>query len=191
MADPKSGAEKRGPEGGWRRVRRSKSRRWQYRGRHGGGSRAPHNHKPELLLQLLIIALDPPSQLCDSKKRSKAISSGKVANQYLVGSASPCGHSISIHSSVRGSVSKVSRCAGLTLPRKARREPVCGALAPHDGLPRFCRQAESERLDRDRLMLLVASKLLGRSPDTRTRRRWQRLRATVPVVWTASGGGIS
>src|ERR1700720_3839420 len=48
MADPESCEEKRGPEGGWRLVRRSKSRRGQQGGWHGGGSRAiraPHNHQ--------------------------------------------------------------------------------------------------------------------------------------------------
>jgi Transposase DDE domain group 1 len=46
-----------------------------------------------------------------STKHSKATSSGKVANQYLLGSDAPCGHSTSSHSSARGSVSLVSRCA--------------------------------------------------------------------------------
>src|SRR5208283_2018581 len=45
-----------------------------------------------------------------STRRSKAISSGKVENQYLVGSVSSSGHSIRSHSSARGSVSKLSRC---------------------------------------------------------------------------------
>jgi hypothetical protein len=78
--------------------------------------------KAEFLLQRLIIALDPPSPLCEIDQtfegdilgQTKVISSGKVGNQYLVGSASPCGHSISSHSAARGSVSLVSRCAGRT-----------------------------------------------------------------------------
>jgi hypothetical protein len=50
-----------------------------------------------------------------STRWSNATSSEKVENQYLVGSVPPSGHSISGHSSVRGAVSLVSRCAGRTL----------------------------------------------------------------------------
>jgi hypothetical protein len=42
------------------------------------------------------------SNLAKSTSRSKAISSGNVASQYLVGSVSSSGHSISSHSSARG-----------------------------------------------------------------------------------------
>src|ERR1700747_25638 len=40
----------------------------------------------EFLLQLLVVALDPPSQLGEIDQTSKLISSGSVASQYLVGS---------------------------------------------------------------------------------------------------------
>ena len=53
----------------------------------------------EFLLELLVVALDPPSQLGDIDQTLKADLPGRVASQYLVGSASPCGHSISSHSS--------------------------------------------------------------------------------------------
>src|SRR5215831_1069687 len=42
------------------------------------------------------------------------VSGGSVDNQYLVGSFSPRGHSISNHSSVRGSALSLSRWAGRT-----------------------------------------------------------------------------
>jgi hypothetical protein len=63
--------------------------------------------------------------------------SGKVESQYLVGSFSPSGHSISSHSSGRGSASFSSRCAGRTR-RQAKREArgAAVAFAPTDGLPR-------------------------------------------------------
>jgi hypothetical protein len=41
--------------------------------------------------------------LAGSTMRSNAVSAGSVASQYLVGSASPFGHSISSHSCGRGS----------------------------------------------------------------------------------------
>src|SRR5882724_6635598 len=74
----------------------------------------------ELLLELLIIALDPHRNFVRSTRRSKAVSSGKVENQYLVGSVSSSGHSIRSHSSARNSLSKLSRCAGRTLCRAKR-----------------------------------------------------------------------
>ena len=78
--------------------------------------------KAELLFELLIIALDPPRNFVRSTRRSKAASSDKVENQYLVGSDSSCGHSIRSHSSARNSLSKLSRCAGRTLRRAKRDE---------------------------------------------------------------------
>src|SRR5215471_13591400 len=74
----------------------------------------------EFLLQLLIVALDAPAQLDEIDQTLKRISSGSVASQYLVGSASSCSHSISSHSSARGSLSLVSRCAGRTRCRANR-----------------------------------------------------------------------
>jgi hypothetical protein len=85
-----------------------------------------------------------------------------VANQYLVGSVSFCGRSISSHSSARGSLSLVPRCAGRTrccAKREARQSALpsrhvmaCQASA---GRP------ESEGLCQERLMLPVAPKQLG------------------------------
>jgi hypothetical protein len=60
--------------------------------------------KPEFLLQFLIVALDPPAQLCHMDDSRSGISAGRVASQYLVGSASPEGHSIKHHSSGLGVV---------------------------------------------------------------------------------------
>src|ERR1700736_629423 len=57
-----------------------------------------------------------------STRRSNAVSSGKVENQYFVGSVWSSGHSIRSHSSARNSLSKLSRCAGRTLHRAKREE---------------------------------------------------------------------
>src|SRR5712692_5229293 len=66
------------------------------------------------------------------------------------------------------------------LPCKARSKPVGAALAPGNGLPRFCRQAESERLDSDRLVLVVAPQQLRWSTPAPATLRPQRLRARRP-----------
>ena len=57
----------------------------------------------DLLLELLIVALDAPAQLGEIDQAIEGDVLGSVESQYLVGSASPFGHSISSHSSGRGS----------------------------------------------------------------------------------------
>jgi hypothetical protein len=56
--------------------------------------------EPHLLLELLIVVLDAPAQLGVIDRR-KLMSSGSVESQYLLGSFSSFGHSISSHSSGR------------------------------------------------------------------------------------------
>jgi hypothetical protein len=56
--------------------------------------------EPDLLLEFLIIALDAPAQLGGVDQIADAMLLGKVESQYLVGSFSPSGHSISSHSLV-------------------------------------------------------------------------------------------
>lgn len=51
-----------------------------------------------LVLQFLVVALDPPSVLHDANKRSIGVSGGSVDSQYFVGSFSSLGHSINSHS---------------------------------------------------------------------------------------------
>src|SRR5271170_4227613 len=90
-----------------------------------------------------------------STKRSKAILSDKVENQYLVGSVSSCGHSISSHSS-RLAQQGVTVRRPHAPPGKARDEPIRASLAPSDRLPRLIRQAQGKRLDGGGLVRLVA-----------------------------------
>src|SRR5271169_5738333 len=52
--------------------------------------------------------------LARKTKSRSFVAARKVDSQYFVGSASPFGHSISSHSSGRGSVRFSSRCAGRT-----------------------------------------------------------------------------
>src|ERR1700675_4599820 len=70
--------------------------------------------KAEFLLEFLIIALDPPAQLGQIDQPLEGDVVGNVANQYLVGSFSPGGHSISSHSSGLVSLSRPSRWAART-----------------------------------------------------------------------------
>ena len=113
MADPESCEEKRGPEGG---DGASFGDQKAVGGNTKGGmvvEAAPPAPfiipKAEFLLELLIIALDPPSQLCQINQAVERDILGQVENQYLVGSVSPSGHSTSSHSSARASLSKLSR----------------------------------------------------------------------------------
>jgi len=56
----------------------------------------------EFLLQFLVVALDPPAQLGAVDQLGEGDVIGQVDSQYLVGSASPSGHSTSNHSSGLG-----------------------------------------------------------------------------------------
>ena len=65
------------------------------------------------------------------------MSSGKVESQYLVGSFSPSGHSISSHSSgARFGELLVAVRRANAQTGEARGERRGGAFAPSDGLPR-------------------------------------------------------
>ena len=68
----------------------------------------------KFLLELPIIALDAPAQLCQIDQT--------IEGGVLVGSVSSSGHSIRSPSSARNSLSKLSRCAGRTLHRTKREE---------------------------------------------------------------------
>src|SRR3954453_21613573 len=88
--------------------------------------------KAQFLFQFLVIALDPPAQFGQINQAIEGHvrrEGGQpiVASQYLAGSASPSGHSISSHSSSRGSARPSSRWAARTRTR-AKREVSAPAL---------------------------------------------------------------
>ena len=58
----------------------------------------------EFLLQLFVVALDDRAMLRHPYQIGKLGDLGRVESQYLVGSASWLGHSISSHCSARGSL---------------------------------------------------------------------------------------
>jgi len=53
----------------------------------------------ELLFEFLVVALDAPAQLGDADQLLERGCCRKVLKKYLVGSASPVGHSMSSHCS--------------------------------------------------------------------------------------------
>ena len=50
--------------------------------------------EPDLLLEVLIIALDTPTQFGEVPQLRKVMFPGRVESQYLAGFSSPSGHSI-------------------------------------------------------------------------------------------------
>ena len=92
------------------------------------------------------------------------MSSGRVDSQYLTGSFSPFGHSISSHSAGRGAVSFSSRCAGRTR-RRANREDS-GAAAPSRQVivrhARFGKPNASALTENGRCSLSRRSRFAGR-----------------------------
>ena len=92
------------------------------------------------------------------------MSSGRVESQYLVGSASPSGHSRSSHSSVLGFREVVVAVGGADPdPGVARYEPVGRALAPGHGFPGLRRKADGQGLGPDRLVFGIAPLPPGRA----------------------------
>ena len=105
--------------------------------------------KPEFLLQLLIIALDPPSQLCQIDQTIEGDilgQSGKPILGRLGFVFRPLDQQPLFGARLAQQVVAMGRPH--PPPGKARGEPIRGALAPRDCLPRLLRQAEGERLDR-------------------------------------------
>src|SRR5437764_6615331 len=102
----------------------------------------------ELLLELLIIALDPPPQLCQIDQTIEGGIFGQSGKPILgrLGFAFwPLGQQPLF--CTRLTQQGVAMSGSHPTPRKARSEPVGTALAPRNGLPRLVRQAEGECLD--------------------------------------------
>src|SRR5271165_5038199 len=106
--------------------------------------------EPDLLLELLIIALDAPAQLggvdqiaeCDAARQGREpvlgrllLALGPLDQQPFFG---------------RFAGSFMARCNVNTQPRKPRGQPFIAALPPLDCAPSSFPQAEGEVLDRDR-----------------------------------------
>ena len=107
----------------------------------------------EFLLELLIIALDPSSQLCQIDQTIEGGLFGQGGKPILgrLGFVlQPLDQKPFFSAQLAQQVIAVRRPH--SAPGKARGEPIRGSLAPSDRLPRLLRQAEGECLDRDRLV---------------------------------------
>src|ERR1700731_4161645 len=110
--------------------------------------------KPEFLLQLLIIAFDPPSQLCQIDQTIEGGifgQSGKPIPGRLGFVFRPLDQEPLFSAQLAQQVVAMRRPH--SPPGKARGEPIRGSLAPSDRLPRLLRQAEGECLDRGWLVM--------------------------------------
>ena len=101
----------------------------------------------EFLLQLLIVAFDPPAQLGRIDQIAEPVSSGSVESQYLVGIASPFGHSIRHHSSGRGWCGCNRDARAGPARQQSERPGGVGAFAPGDPTPGSLRQFHRQLLD--------------------------------------------
>src|SRR5580698_5928187 len=149
MADPARCGEKRGSEGG--RAPRSAIKKAV-----GGDAEcgvmveaAPPAPfiiaEAEFLLELLIIALDPPSQLCQIDQTIEGGifgQSGKPILGRLGFVFRPLDQEPLFSAQLAQQVVAMRRPH--SPPGKARGEPIRGSLAPSDRLPRLLRQAEGE-----------------------------------------------
>src|SRR3954463_149211 len=82
----------------------------------------------DLLLELLVIALDQPARLGGMDQVLEWGARRQVGQPVLGWLSAPAGHSISSHSSGQGSERRVSRCAGRT--RRAAKREVSSAWLP-------------------------------------------------------------
>ena len=98
--------------------------------------------EPDLLLELLIIALDAPAQFGEIDQTGEANVVRQVESQYFVGSFSPLGHSIRaiLPAMVRCDRSRAVRCE---LRRRAKRD-LSGTFVPSRQV--IVRQALAGRL---------------------------------------------
>ena len=137
--------------------------------------------QPEFLLQFLVISLDDPAMLAHVNEFHQGGAGGK-SGEPILGWFRFRGRPLDQQPFFRAWLGQlgVAMCRSHPLPCEARSEPVGAALAPRNGLPCCCRQAESEGFYRQRLMLPVAPQQLGWSSTTSAMLRWQRSRPWRP-----------
>src|SRR5215475_7002097 len=108
----------------------------------------------KFLLELLIIALNPPPQLCQIDQTIEGGILGQ-GGKPILGRLDlvfrPFDQKPLFSTQLAQRVIAMRRPH--PPPGKARGEPIRGSLAPSNRLPRLSRQAEGECLDRDRLVL--------------------------------------
>src|SRR6266436_8136320 len=124
--------------------------------------------EPDLLLELLIVALDPPAQLgeVDQTMQSNVLGEGRepVFGRLLLAFGP-----LDQQPFFRAALAAIEIAPRGANPHtgKARGQLLVRTLSPRDCAPGALRQAECEFLDRDRLMLGIPPQQLGWSSTPR------------------------
>src|SRR5271165_5688056 len=131
--------------------------------------------EPDLLLELLIVAFDPPAQLGEVDQAPKRGVVGKIGQPILGRLAfirGPLDQQPLFGSALGKSV--VAACRSHPHARKSGTEPIRRAFAPPDGAPSVLGKRKCKLLDAGRPVVGVAAQPLRRPPaTTRPRLRWQ------------------
>src|SRR5450631_3471296 len=137
--------------------------------------------EPDLLLELLIVALDAPAQLGHLDQLVETDVLGKGREPVFGGFLLAFGP-LDQQPLFRPADGELVIMMRSTNPhaRKARGQPFSRTLPPLDRAPSALGQAKREVLDGDRLMLAVAANELGYAPVARPLFRRQRPRARRP-----------
>src|SRR5271163_262 len=114
--------------------------------------------EPDLLLEVLVIALDAPAQLGEIYQATK----GDVLGQGREPVAGRLGFALRpLDQQPLGRMRRVPPLVVIGRPHphpgEPRAKPIIAAFAPADRAPSGLRQAERKRLDRDRLVGAVAA----------------------------------
>src|SRR5690349_11086909 len=131
--------------------------------------------KAKLLLELLIVPLDPPARLGDPHETLERGAPREVGEPVLgrLGISLRPLDQQPLFGPGFGALGVAMR-RGHPHGGETRGQLTPGSLAPSDLAPVLCRQAERQRLERHRLVLRIAPQL-GRAPATARpgkRRQW-------------------
>src|SRR5512134_174102 len=143
--------------------------------------------KPEFLLEVLIIALDPPASLRlphEFGEGGVGREGGEPVLRRLFLTFWPLDQTPFLGTRFRAI--DVAMGGADAHGGEARGQPGIGALAPGDTPPCRRRQADGEFLCRDRLVFVVAAQKQGWTPATAPWLRWQRAFAR----WPERGRGL-
>src|SRR5450759_154209 len=144
----------------------------------------------DLLLELLIVALDAPAQLggVDQPAEGDLFRKGRepVFGRLILALA-PCDQQPLFRSGLSEIV--IAMCDPNAHASKTRGQPLGRAFPPFDRAPCALAQPESKLLDRDRPMLAIAAHHLRWSPVARPSfwRQWHRARRPDRGVWSRAG----
>src|SRR5690349_18609866 len=138
--------------------------------------------KAKLLLEVLVIALDPPARLGELDQALERAALGQVGEPVLGGFGVPL-RPLDQQPLLRPGLGALCVAVGWTHPhgREARGQFTPGSCAPGDRAPVLRRQAERQRLERHRLVRRIAPQP-GRAPASA--RPWGGSSGPVPGAQT-------